>query len=236
MTPPSAAVLLIGNELLSGRVQDQNLGYLARELWGLGVAVRRAVVVRDDVDEIARELRALSPAHDWVFTTGGVGPTHDDVTIAAVARAFEVAVVTSPELAQLLAGHFGDRLSEAHLRMAAVPEGAVLETGPGSIWPTVRIRNVIVLPGVPEIVQRKFDRLRERFRGVPLLRRTITLITDEPTLVPLLDRIAADYPDVQVGSYPMRDRVVLTFEGTDERRLDAAAEQVVEGTGGIPRG
>ena len=232
----TAAILLVGNELLSGRVQDRNLGFLTRELWQLGVSVRRASVVRDDLEEVATELRTMSAAHDFVFTTGGIGPTHDDITIAGVARAFDVPVIESPELADRLRAHFGATLNDAHLRMALVPAGAVLEYDASGLgWPTVRVYNVYIFPGIPEILQRKFASLAERFRQPPFHRRVLTLLTDEPSLVPLLDRVSAIYCDVQIGSYPVERTVVLTFEGRNHQEVDAAADEIDRLTAGIPR-
>src|SRR5271166_365751 len=124
---PTAAILVIGNEILSGKVEEANVAVLARELRALGVLLSRVVVVLDDIDTIAGEVTELSRTHDWVFTSGGVGPTHDDVTIEAVAKAFGVRVVSSPEMEGMLRAHYKERCSEGHLRMALIPEGATLE-------------------------------------------------------------------------------------------------------------
>src|SRR5215468_4953649 len=122
----TAAALVIGNELLSGKIAEGNLQVLARELRGLGVLLRRAVLILDDVEEIAREVRALGASHDVVFTSGGVGPTHDDLTIEGVARAFGVKVVVSPEIEEMIRRYYGNRVTEGHLLMARVPAGARL--------------------------------------------------------------------------------------------------------------
>src|SRR5580658_3977240 len=148
--PKTAAMLIIGNELLSGKVEDANLAVLARELRVLGVRLRRVVMVLDDIDTIAREVRLLSDTHDWLFTSGGVGPTHDDVTIEAVAKAFGVPVVTSEPMADMLRAHYKERCTEGHLRMALVPRGASLETTEEIKWPTIRIGYTWVMPGIPE--------------------------------------------------------------------------------------
>ena len=137
--PASAAALVIGNELLSGKVEEANVVVLARTLRGLGVELRRVVVILDDIDEIAREVKALSKSHDWVFTSGGVGPTHDDVTVEGVAKAFGVAAVEHPFLAKQLRDHYKERCTDGHLRMALVPEGATLETSAEIRWPTIRL-------------------------------------------------------------------------------------------------
>src|SRR5436305_750939 len=147
----SAAALIIGNELLSGKIAEGNLIVLARELRGIGVLLRRVVMILDDIDVIAAEVRALSAAHDFVFTSGGVGPTHDDLAMEGVARAFDARVVIAPELEQLIRGYYADRCTEGHLLMARVPEGARLVASAAVPWPTVVMRNVWVLPGVPEV-------------------------------------------------------------------------------------
>ena len=133
MEPPkTAAALVIGNELLSGKVEEANVPVLARMLRELGIELRRVVMVLDEIDVIAREVRALSTTHDWVFTSGGVGPTHDDVTIDAVAAAFEVPVETSPRMTELLRGYYKEKLTDDHLLMARVPRGAPGPAPPGS--------------------------------------------------------------------------------------------------------
>ena len=164
-SPKTAAALIIGNELLSGKVDEANLGVLARALRGIGIALSRVVIVQDDIDVIAREVAALSGSHDWLFTSGGVGPTHDDVTIEAVARAFGVEVVSDPGLEGMICGHYGARVTPGHLRMALVPRGASLETIPEVPWPTVRMRNAWVMPGVPEAFRMKIPVVLARLAG-----------------------------------------------------------------------
>src|SRR5918999_883683 len=165
--PKSAGIILIGNEILSGKIADANAAYLCRELRALGVDVRRISVIPDDVELIAREIAAFSADFDVVFTSGGVGPTHDDVTIEGAARAMGVAVVRDPTLVAMLRHYYGGALTEAHLKMAEIPEGAELLGDESVRFPTILMRNVYVLPGVPEIFRRKFDAIRERFRDAP---------------------------------------------------------------------
>src|ERR1035437_2294400 len=165
---PTAAIIVIGDEVLSGKVEELNARFLVRELRALGVAVRRIEVVPDVREDIAAAVRAASAAHDHVFTTGGIGPTHDDVTIAAIALAFAVPVVRGEALAALIGEVSGDRFYERDLRMADVPEGADLISGEGShhsCWPVIAMRNVYILPGVPSILQRKFAAIRGRFQA-----------------------------------------------------------------------
>src|ERR1017187_4706285 len=153
--PATAAALVIGDEILPGKGEEANIPVLARALRTLGILLRRVVVVMDDVETIAREVTLLSREHDWVFTSGGVGPTHDDVTIEGVAKAFGVRVVSSPEMEGMLRAHYGERCTEGHLRMALVPEGAALEVSAEVTWPTIRLGNTWLLPGIPEVFRMK---------------------------------------------------------------------------------
>jgi molybdenum cofactor synthesis domain-containing protein len=223
----TAAALLIGNELLSGKIHEANLVELARVLRTLGVKLRRVVMVPDEIRVIADEVRALSQSHDVVFTSGGVGPTHDDITMDAVALAFDVKAVVHPEFEALLNRVYGDKMTEGHLRMALVPEGAELVTHEETRWPTVLMKNVWVLPGVPEAFRMKLAVVRARVRGATrfVTREVLTKI-DEPDLKPLLDRVVAAHPEVDVGSYPKwfdaRYKTKITFDATDEQRVEAA--------------
>ena len=226
----TAAALVIGNELLSGKVEEANVAVLARTLRSLGIQLRRAVTILDEIDEIAREVRELSAAHDWLFTSGGVGPTHDDVTIEAVARAFGVPVVVSPVMEKMLRDHYGDRCTPGHLRMAPIPEGASLETTYEVKWPTVRIGNTWVMPGIPEVFRMNIPVVVARIGdgAAPYVSRAVYTRMDEGDLKPLLDRVVRAFPDVDVGSYPKwmdaAYKTKLTFDGRDAARVDAARD------------
>jgi molybdenum cofactor synthesis domain-containing protein len=227
----TAAILLIGNELLSGKVQDQNFSYLARELYSLGVELRRAVVILDFVEVIAEEVRALAASHDIVFTSGGVGPTHDDVTIEGVARAFQRKVVPIPELETQMREYYGERLTPNHLRMALAPEGVELVSGQSTRWPTMKVENVYILPGVPEIFRLKLDALKERLATDPFTLAEIFLDCDEAGVAQVLFDAAANHPAVQIGSYPRFDegadhRVKITLESKERARVEAALREL----------
>ncbi|HVW25329.1 MAG TPA: molybdopterin-binding protein [Polyangiaceae bacterium] len=231
-TAHTAAALLVGNELLSGKVHEANLVNLARTLRALGVRLERAVMVPDVMQVIADEVRALSNAYDVVFTSGGVGPTHDDITLEAVALAFGVRAVVHPEFETLLHTVYGDKMTEGHLRMALVPEGAALVRHEETRWPTVRMKNVWVLPGVPEAFRMKLAVVRAHVRGASqFFSREVFTKMDEPDLKPLLDRVVAGHPDVDVGSYPkwfdVRYKTKITFDATDEAKLEAAVQEFV---------
>ena len=228
----TAAALIIGNELLSGKVEEKNLAVLAKTLRELGVLLARVVMIRDDVGEIAREVKLLSSTHDWLFTSGGVGPTHDDVTIEAVADAFGVRVVSNPEMEALIRGAYKERCTPGHLRMALVPEGAALEVTEEVRWPTVRIANTWVMPGVPEVFQMKIPVVRARIgQARAYVSRAVYTKMDEGDLKPLLDRVVADFPDVDIGSYPKwidpTYKTKVTFDGRDDARVTAARDAFV---------
>jgi len=230
--PKTAAVLVIGNEILSGKVDEANLGVLARALRGIGVLLSRVVMVADDVPVIAREVRELSASHDWLFTSGGVGPTHDDVTIDAVAQAFGVDVVSDASLEAMIRLHYGARTNDGLLRMARVPRGAELEVLPEVPWPTVRIKNTWVMPGVPEAFKMKIPVVIARLRGGDaFVSHAVYTKMDEGELKPLLDRVVAAFPDVDVGSYPKWNdpsyRTKLTFDGRRPDRVKAARDAFV---------
>ncbi len=235
--PQTAAILVIGNELLSGKVDEANVSVLARALRRLGILLKRVVVVMDDVETIALEVRALSGTHDWLFTSGGVGPTHDDVTIEAVAQAFGVRVVSSPVLEEMLRSHYAEGCTEGHLRMALVPEGATLQATIGVTWPTIRIRNTWLLPGIPQVFRMKVNVVVAALAAEATaarqayVSRAVYTQLDEGYLKPLLDRVVAEFPDVAVGSYPKwmdpTYTTKLTFDGRDESRVLSARDAFV---------
>jgi molybdenum cofactor synthesis domain-containing protein len=234
-TGPTAAIVIIGEEILSGKVEDENARFLVRELRALGVSLRRIEVLPDDIEEIAASVRALAARVDHVFTSGGVGPTHDDVTLAAVAAAFDMRIERRAELEPLIRGGLGAAFHERDLRMADVPDGARLVYGPASgplRWPVVAVRNVFVLPGVPEIFRRKFDLLRELVRSGPIFSRALYSREGEGPIAGALDDVVAEFPSVTIGSYPRLDapdhKVKITFDGRDEAAVEQALARLVD--------
>lgn len=228
----TAAALIVGNELLSGKIQEQNLVELARVLRALGIRLTRCVMVPDDVTVIANEVRSLRASADVVFTSGGVGPTHDDVTIEAVAMAFGVEVIYHPVLEALVRERYGETCTEAHLLMARVPSGARLVSAVDVHWPTTLVENVFVLPGVPEIFRMKLDAVRAHLVGhTPFVSRAVFLKSEEATIKPLLDRVVHQHPTVDVGSYPKgfepAYNTKVTFDSQDAAAVDLAVEDFV---------
>lgn len=228
---PTAAILVIGDEILSGKTEDQNARLLISELRALGVALKRIVVIPDDIEEVAHHVRTLSDNFDYVFTSGGVGPTHDDVTIVGLAQAFAVPIVRHPELEKRLKSYFGNTADEAKLRMADVPQGADLVDGEGLKWPLLAVRNVYVLPGVPEHFRKKFLAIRERFRVAPFFTRVFFTLEDEFDIAANLTEVAEAHPAVAIGSYPNFAtpdyKVKLTLEAKDEAALEQAASALL---------
>ncbi len=225
----TAAVLIIGNEILSGKIQETNVYELARLLRRLGVELARVLVVPDDVSTIAKEVLALSERFDYIFTSGGVGPTHDDVTMAAIASAFGVDVVREPLMERLLRDYYGPAVTENHLLLANVPEGAEQLEIDRSPWPLTVFRNVWILPGVPEVFQMKLDIIAEHLKGdVPFVSRAVFTKLDEARLKPILDSTVAEHPNVDIGSYPRWQdptyETKVTFDGKDRDAVERAFE------------
>jgi molybdenum cofactor synthesis domain-containing protein len=240
----SACVLIIGNEILSGRTQDANLAFLASGLNDVGIRLREARVIPDDHDVIVAAVNEARRAFGYVFTTGGIGPTHDDITAQCVADAFGVALIVHPEAKRLLETHYPPgQLNEARLRMAMVPEGAALLPNPISRAPGFQIANVFVLPGVPSIMQGIFEQLKYRLvGGEKLLSRSLSCQLAEGALAKDLGELQKRYPDVEIGSYPYFRRgdfgVTLVLRGIDRERLATAAEELkalIRSLGGDPQ-
>jgi molybdenum cofactor synthesis domain-containing protein len=227
----TAAFLAVGNELLSGKVVEANLAPLAKTLRALGIQLSTAEILLDDVPTLAGAIARLSATYGVVVTSGGVGPTHDDVTIEAVAQAFKRRVVRDATLVELVRQTFGDRTSEAHLRFADIPEGAELRRAPDVSWPTPVVENVWILPGVPEVFRMKLATLRTWVVGPrPFISRALVLTREEVDLKDSLDAVVAAHPAVSIGSYPAlfnpRYRTRITFDGTSETAVLAALDDL----------
>jgi molybdenum cofactor synthesis domain-containing protein len=226
MQERTCALVVVGNEVLSGKVQDSNAYFAARQLRGVGVALNRIAVIPDQVPAIAEEVGACARRFDVVLTSGGVGPTHDDVTMEGVAAALGLKLVVHPELERLLREHFSDRLEVAGLKMAVVPEGAILNAGGDIRFPTVQVDNVYILPGIPQLFEAKLAALLGRFATDPYYIRTIYTSAREGAIAGSLNQCLAQYPDLLLGSYPRigdpEYRVKLTLESKDRDYLERA--------------
>ncbi len=227
---PTAAVVVIGDEILSGKVAEANLGILIPMLRQEGVELRRVAIIPDDLAAIAEEVGRCALAHDVVITSGGIGPTHDDLTVAGVARAFDLPVTRDAELERHIRHRWSERLTDAALRLADVPAGARLLPADDGLLPLVAVRNVYLLPGVPALFQRKLATLRRELGGgTPPALMTLTLAVEETAIAELLSAVAAAFPQVAIGSYPQgRAKVWVTFEGSDPHQVAQACHRLAE--------
>jgi molybdenum cofactor synthesis domain-containing protein len=243
MTDPTACLLIIGNEILSGRTKDANLAYLAQGLNGIGVRLREARVIPDVPETIIATVNEVRARFTYVFTTGGIGPTHDDITSECVAKAFGVPLILHPEAHQrLLSWYKPGELNEARLRMAHVPEGATLIDNPVSRAPGFRIGNVFVMAGVPDVMRAMFDGVKHTLQGGrPMLSRAVNSNVAEGVLAEGLGKIQARWPGIEIGSYPYFRRgaigTSLVLRGTEAAPLAEAVAEVmalVTALGGTP--
>jgi len=216
MNTPTAAVIIIGNEILSGKTIDQNTPYLARNLHALGVDLRRIAVAPDEVPAIAEEVAGCKGRFTWVITTGGVGPTHDDVTMAGVAAGVGTSLERHPDLERRVYERFGPTPNRAQLKMAEAPRGATVIGLAAAGGPVVHVENIFIFPGVPEYLVRKFELVRETLRAAPFYGAEIFLNVREEAIADLLDETVAAFPALRLGSYPHPGRtdyrVTLTLE------------------------
>lgn len=228
---PTAAVVVIGNEVLSGKVQDTNSPFLIGALTALGVRVTRVETLPDAFPVIGEALLRLSADVTHVFTTGGIGPTHDDITVPALAAAFGVPLRCDPTLATVVRSWFGDRTTETVLRMALVPEGAELVFGPDLVYPVVKFRNIHVFPGTPGLLRQKFQAIAGRFRAAPFQVVRVYTREEEGDIADHLAAVQQSFPDVLIGSYPEYDSaeyaVLVTAESKDGLRLVSALERIL---------
>jgi molybdenum cofactor synthesis domain-containing protein len=229
---PTAAVLIIGDEILSGRTQDINLAYIAGWLGQIGIRVAESRVVSDDEGEIGEALNALRAKYTYVFTTGGIGPTHDDITADSVAKALGLPIGEHPEAVALLEAHYppGD-FNPARRRMTRTPAGASLIDNPISKAPGFQIGNVFVMAGIPRIMQAMLESLRPRLTGGPPLKsRTVSIYMGEGRIAAGLGAIQKRQPQVSIGSYPFyrneKFGTSLVVRGTDEGVIGAVVEEI----------
>ena len=224
----TAGIVIIGNEVLSGKTQDINSHFFCTELRQLGVEVQKISTISDEIDLIGQEVAAFSKRFDWVFTSGGVGPTHDDVTIEGIARGFGLNVVRHPEIERRMRQRLGAEVNEARLRMANVPEGAELLATEALFAPVVKIHNVFIFPGIPKILQERFHAIKERFRDTPYFLKVVYVKQGEGVIASIMNDLLLNYPQLLLGSYPVLDipeyKVKVTLESKDSVYLDRALQ------------
>lgn len=227
----TAGIVIIGNEVLSGKTQDTNSHFFCIELRQLGVEVQKISTIQDEVELIGREVGEFSRRYDFVFTSGGVGPTHDDVTIEGVAHGFGVKVVRHPDIERKMHERLGSDINEARLRMANVPEGAVLLATEALFAPVINIANVYIFPGIPKILQERFHVIKERFRDSPYFLKNVYVKYGEGVIAVCLNGLLEKFPRLLLGSYPVLDlpdyKVKVTLESKDSSYLERALQSFV---------
>ena len=236
MANPSAAMLVIGDEILSGRTRDANMHYLAGQLTQAGIDLREVRVVSDDPAAIVSAVRALSDAYETVFTSGGIGPTHDDITADCMAVAFGASIDVRADARALLQAHYdrqGVELNEARLRMARIPDGAALIDNPVSVAPGFTIKNVHVMAGVPPVFQAMVASVLPTLTGGdPLISKTLRIERGEGDIAGPLGALAKAYPDLSLGSYPYQKDgkygANIVIRGTDGARVDLAIAELAK--------
>lgn len=238
-----AALVVIGNEILSGRTEDKNINWIAKKLAERGIKLREVRVIPDQEHKIVAAVDSFRKEFDYVFTTGGIGPTHDDITAQSVAKAFNVPLEQNQDAYETLADHYGpENLSDARLKMTMVPQGAKLISNPVSAAPGFVMENVFVMAGVPQIMRAMLDDVVGTLDGGPLiLSRTLTCRLPESVMADELAQIQKRWPDVEIGSYPNFGRkdfgVSIVLRGTDEAVINAAMAEVdalMREKGGVP--
>lgn len=229
--PKTAGIIIIGDEILSGKVQDGNAFFMAQELWAHGIQLSRISVIPDSVDEIAEEVRKFSEKFDYVFTSGGIGPTHDDMTIEGISRAFNVRTVIDETLKRILETRQGV-LTPAQLRMAEVPEGAELVNDDTLSFPLIKFRNVFIFPGIPQLLRKKFLAIEKMFQEPLIHLKKVYVRESESHIAPILNDIVKQYENVKIGSYPVMENedysVMITLESLDAVSLSSAYQNLIE--------
>jgi molybdenum cofactor synthesis domain-containing protein len=231
MQERNCGMVVVGNEILSGKIHDTNSYFAARELRKVGVSLKRIAVVPDELRPIADEVSRCASSFEFVITSGGVGPTHDDVTMDAVALAFGRRIIVHPELERMIRQHFTERLATG-MKMAEVPEGAVLNAVGDMRFPTVQLENIYILPGIPQIFEAKLTALLGRFATDPYYMRAIYTTAGEGTIAEYLNSCLQTYPALLLGSYPRighsEYRVKLTLESKDKEYLERAFDHLLQ--------
>ncbi len=236
-TAKTSGIIIIGNEILSGKVRDDNSFYIVTELRKLGVDVRRISVIPDEIETIGREALDFSNRYDYVFTTGGVGPTHDDVTMAGIASGFKVNTVRHPEIEKGLLARYGESVNNTVLKMAEVPDGAEVIMQDKMRFPLILFGNIFIFPGIPEYLQNKFSLIKERFRCPVFYLKRFFLNANESDIAEMLNMTVAENPEVTFGSYPALGkqgyRIIITAESKSKISLNKAVDDLIKRLPGV---
>jgi len=227
----TAGIIIIGNEILSGKVQDSNSFFLACELRALGVNVLRISVIPDDADTIGREATFFSRKYDYVFTSGGVGPTHDDITMEGIAKGFGVKLTRHPDLERRFRLRYGDSANAAVMKMAEVPEGTEIIDLGDARFPLILFKNIFIFPGIPKYLREKFSLIKERFRFSLFHLKKCFLNAEETEIAAILNAVVAENTDVTFGSYPVLEnpeyKIIVTVESKSELSIKKALHELL---------
>lgn len=234
MPNPTAAMIVIGDEILSGRTRDSNMHHLAAQLTEIGIDLKEARMIPDDAEVIEATVKEISAAYDHVFTSGGIGPTHDDITADCIAAAFDAHIDVREDARAILAAHYkrsGTELNEARLRMARIPDGAELIDNPVSAAPGFNLGNVHVMAGVPSVFHAMVASVLPTLTGgAPLISKSMRIVRGEGDIAGPLGEIARAFPDLSMGSYPFQKDGIygahVVIRGTDESVIDDAVGQL----------
>ena len=227
----TAGIIIIGDEILSGKIHENNSFFMAKELWSHGIQVCRICIIPDSVDQIAQEVKTFSETFDYVFTSGGIGPTHDDVTIEGISKAFRVKPVVHTVLREILEQRHSSPTPE-QLKMAEVPEGAELVNDGTLAFPLIRFKNIFIFPGIPEFLRKKFAAIVHLFHETPLFIKRVYVNENESKIAAILNDILNHLTDIKIGSYPVVDnrdyQVMITFESLHTEPLESAVNMFLE--------
>ena len=229
-----AALIIIGNEILSGRTKDKNLAYLAEWLNEIGIQLYEVRVIRDDENEIIDCVNLLRRKYNYVFTTGGIGPTHDDITTESIAKAFNVELETNPEALKILQSYYKEgELNEARLKMTLLPKGAELVENPVTKAPGFKMENVFVMAGIPSIMQGMLEGAKTFLKiGNKMTSKSIDVFMPESYVAEELSKIQDNYPEVEIGSYPFNKEgqfgTSLVMRSANLNTLELCASDVTE--------
>jgi len=227
----TAGIIIIGNEILSGKVRDSNSYFLACELRELGVDVKSIFVIPDEIDIIGETALEFSNKYDYVFTSGGVGPTHDDVTMAGIANGFDVKLSRHPDIEKLLFSRFDNAMNDAVLKMTELPEGTEVYIQKGMRYPVISFRNIFIFAGIPDYLRDKFTMIKERFRSSSFYLKRLFLNGHESEFAEILESVVMNNKEVNFGSYPVLGqpdyRVVVTAESKSEQLLKKAMDELL---------
>jgi molybdenum cofactor synthesis domain-containing protein len=226
----TAAFVMIGDEILSGRTEDKNLNFLAQRLTEIGISLKEVRVVPDDENEIIAAIKAVKDKYNYIFTSGGIGPTHDDITSLSIAKAFDDELVQNQEATEILIQHYGaENVNEARLKMAFVPKTAKLLNNPVSSAPGFRISNVFVMAGVPKIFQAMFEAAKiELVGGKKVQSKEIKISLTESIVAKDLEDLQKKYIQVSMGSYPFEGGTSLVFRSNDYDNLEKSVQEMAE--------